>query len=105
MEVATAKQFGYNMGIKLIRGAYMLEERDLAQKGGYESPVFESIEDTHKCYNDNMSHIINNMTEKDMMLVASHNTESVDIATNLIDERDFKSNNRVVFGQLRGFSD
>ena len=30
MEVACAKQFGFNLGVKLIRGAYMLEERELA---------------------------------------------------------------------------
>jgi proline dehydrogenase len=51
LEVATAKQYNYNLGIKLIRGAYMNEERELAQKGNYESPVWDSIEDTHKCYN------------------------------------------------------
>jgi len=31
LEVATAKKLGYNLGIKLIRGAYMNEERKLAQ--------------------------------------------------------------------------
>jgi len=30
MEVEAAKQAGFNMGIKLIRGAYMMEERELA---------------------------------------------------------------------------
>jgi hypothetical protein len=29
-EVATSKILGYNLGIKLIRGAYMNEERELA---------------------------------------------------------------------------
>jgi len=40
--------------VKLIRGAYMNEERRLANENKYESPIWESIEDTHKCYNDNM---------------------------------------------------
>jgi len=73
MEVSCAKEYGFNLGIKLIRGAYMLEERELAQNGGYESPVFDSIEETHKCYDENMSHIISNMKESDKILVASHN--------------------------------
>ena len=30
MEVRSSKAFGYNLGIKLIRGAYMNEERELA---------------------------------------------------------------------------
>eukprot|EP00352_Strombidinopsis_acuminata_P004592 CAMPEP_0176369450 /NCGR_PEP_ID=MMETSP0126-20121128/23296_1 /TAXON_ID=141414 ORGANISM="Strombidinopsis acuminatum, Strain SPMC142" /NCGR_SAMPLE_ID=MMETSP0126 /ASSEMBLY_ACC=CAM_ASM_000229 /LENGTH=71 /DNA_ID=CAMNT_0017728091 /DNA_START=1228 /DNA_END=1443 /DNA_ORIENTATION=- len=50
-EVATANKLGYNLGIKLIRGAYMNEERDLAKKLDNESPVWDSIEDTHACYN------------------------------------------------------
>jgi len=31
MEVRASQEFDYNMGIKLIRGAYMNEERELAQ--------------------------------------------------------------------------
>jgi hypothetical protein len=30
LEVRCSKTYGYNLGIKLIRGAYMLEERHLA---------------------------------------------------------------------------
>lgn len=105
MEVACAQEFDYNLGVKLIRGAYMNEERELAQAQGVESPVWESIEDTHKCYDDNLAHIITNMSEKDMILVASHNTDSVNLATSLIDDLGCKADNRVRFGQLRGFSD
>lgn len=61
MEVKASKVFKYNLGVKLIRGAYMNEERELALKGNYESPVWDSMEETHKCYNDNMTHIISNM--------------------------------------------
>jgi proline dehydrogenase len=49
-EVETSKILGYNLGIKLIRGAYMNEERTLAKEFNYESPIFESMEETHKCY-------------------------------------------------------
>ena len=30
MEVAASQLIGYNLGVKLIRGAYMNEERELA---------------------------------------------------------------------------
>lgn len=92
MEVAAAKAYGFNLGVKLIRGAYMMEERELAAKGGFESPVFDSIEETHDCYNNNMEHIIKNMTDKDMILVASHNVDTVAIATGLVDDLGFKEN-------------
>jgi hypothetical protein len=34
LEVAASKALGFNLGIKLIRGAYMVEERSLAEKHG-----------------------------------------------------------------------
>ena len=32
LEIECSKRLGYNLGIKLIRGAYMNEERTLAKK-------------------------------------------------------------------------
>ena len=61
MEVKASKAFGFNLGIKLIRGAYMNEERELAQSKGLESPVWDDIEATHKCYDDNVQTIITSM--------------------------------------------
>jgi proline dehydrogenase len=40
-----------------------------------------------------------------MILVASHNVETVEIAKRLTEDCGFKTNPRVRFGQLRGFSD
>jgi len=53
-EVQTSKILGYNLGVKLIRGAYMSEERALALENNYESPVWDTMEDTHKCYDSNV---------------------------------------------------
>jgi len=76
----------------------MNEERELAKKGNYESPVWDTIEETHKCYNQNMEHIIRNMTKQDMMFVASHNVDTIELAKKLVVERDLKSSERVRFG-------
>lgn len=76
----------------------MNEERELAHKGNYESPVWDTIEDTHKCYNQNMEHIIKNMTKNDMLFVASHNVDTIELAKRLIVERDLKDANCVRFG-------
>lgn len=46
-EVECSKALGYNLGIKLIRGAYMTEERSLALEQGKDSPVWDSLEETH----------------------------------------------------------
>jgi proline dehydrogenase len=95
---------GYNIGIKLVRGAYMNEERQLAKDLGYESPIWDSIEETHKCYNDNLHFIIEKLDKNDMLFVASHNVDSVEIAKKLVEQRDIKDG-RVRFGQLKAFSD
>ena len=61
MEVEASKMFGFNLGIKLIRGAYMMEEREIADKKGIESPVWDDIDATHNCYNSNMEYLIRHM--------------------------------------------
>jgi proline dehydrogenase len=103
-EVATSKILGYNLGIKLIRGAYMNEERGLAQEYHYESPIWDSLEETHKCYNDNLRHIIENLNKNSLLLIACHNTDSVKIAQDKIEEHSI-SDSRIRFAQLKGFSD
>ena len=96
-EVEASKVLGYNLGVKLIRGAYMNEERDLATKNNYESPVWDTIDDTHSCYNDCMTHVIENLPENSMLFIASHNIDSVEVAKNLIREKKF-DDHRVRFG-------
>ena len=105
MEVRAAQEHGHNLGVKLIRGAYMNEERTLAEEQGVESPVWDSLEETHACYNASMEHIIRNLGDDDQLFVASHNTETCDLAMGIIEELDIKGDHRVRFGQLKGFSD
>ncbi len=82
----------------------MNEERRLAQAGSYDSPVHETIEDTHSCYNTNLKLLAENLKAKDRFFIGSHNLESVDIAKNLIVKHNL-NDGRVTFGQLKGFSD
>ena len=96
MEVATSKVLGYNLGIKLIRGAYMMEERRLAEKHGYESPIWDKLEHTHKCYNESMIHILENLTQDGMILIASHNFDTVQLAKDKMTELGI-SDSRVRF--------
>lgn len=81
----------------------MNEERALATEQGHESPVWDDIEGTHACYNGSMTHIIEEMTERDLLFVASHNQDTCEMAMELVDERGLQE--RVRFGQLKGFSD
>lgn len=79
-EVQTSKILGYNLGVKLIRGAYMSEERALALENNYESPVWDTMEDTHKCYDSNVKHVIENIQPSSRCIIASHNVDSCEKA-------------------------
>jgi len=103
-EVAASQVLGYNLGIKLIRGAYMNEERGLAKESNNESPVWDTIDETHACYNEAMTHVIGNLQPNSMLFVATHNQATVDQAKALIRQNEF-GDHRVRFGQLKAFSD
>lgn len=66
----------------------MNEERRLAEEHKYESPVWNTIDETHLCYNTNMTHLINNAEANDMIFVASHNSDSVDLAKKTLLENE-----------------
>ena len=53
----------------------MVSERQRAQKQGYPSPIHDTIEDTHACYDGNVQMALEAMArgEKVELLVASHN--------------------------------
>lgn len=82
--------------MKLVRGAYMNEERKLAREKGYESPVHDSIENTHNNYNTNFLNILINAKSTDRIFVASHNVETVNLAKKMITEK--KTLAKVTFG-------
>jgi proline dehydrogenase len=71
---------GYNLGVKLIRGAYMNEERALAAENNYESPIWDSMDETHTCYNNVVKHVIDNIQPQSRCIIASHNVESCEAA-------------------------
>lgn len=61
LEVERCKRVKIGFGIKLIRGAYMGEERRLADSLNYESPIWDTIQDTNVAYNTNISRILENL--------------------------------------------
>ena len=100
-----AKEKGFKIGMKLVRGAYMEKERERAEKMGYEDPIWESKELTDKNFNDTLTYMMNNL--EDMSVYSgSHNEESAYHLMDLIDKKGIDRNDsRVWFGQLLGMSD
>ena len=50
-DMKRASNEGWIWGAKTVRGAYMHQERALAAEQGYDSPIHDTIQDTHQNYN------------------------------------------------------
>lgn len=104
-EIQRCRLLGINVGIKLVRGAYMVEERRLAEKHGYPSPIWNDLKGTHDSYNSSMLYAFDHIKEQDQLFLGSHNQETIEIAMQTIKEKPHLADGRVSFGQLKGFSD
>lgn len=42
----------FHLGVKLVRGAYMVMERERAARKGVPSPIWDTVDQTHAAYNE-----------------------------------------------------
>lgn len=100
-----AKEKGFKIGMKLVRGAYMEKERERAEEFGYKDPICANKAATDTMYNDVLVYMMENIN--DMAIFAgTHNEDSSYLFMNLIDKYNFNKNDkRIWFGQLYGMSD
>lgn len=100
-----AKEKNFILGAKLVRGAYMENERLRAATKGYPSPIHADKESTDRDYNEAVKYCIDNIDEI-ATIVASHNEESNLYATRLMEEKGLAHDHpHVHFSQLYGMSD
>jgi hypothetical protein len=114
-DVNRAAQKGYSFGIKLVRGAYMVSERERAMRLGIKSPIHPTIEETHKAYNAALEFIIERQSKLPKtqdtvrglsLVVASHNHRSIDFTCELMEKYGIpRQGGFVSFGQLLGMQD
>ncbi len=104
-----ARNEGYRFGAKLVRGAYMEQERDRAAKMGYEDPINVSYQATTDMYEASFIHCLEAIKQNPgsvNIMVASHNEDTVRFAVRKMDEYGVKPNDKTVcFGQLYGMCD
>jgi len=99
-----AREKGFHIGMKVVRGAYMEKERDRAQEKGYESPICSDKQATDINYD---AAIVYMMEHPNMGLFAgTHNEESTYLVMDLAKKHQIKKEDkRLWFGQLYGMSD
>lgn len=104
-EYALAKDKGYKLGIKFVRGAYMEKERERALKMGYPSPIHPTKADTDKAFNDAQEFAFNHI-DTISIFCGTHNEDSVNKLCQLMHDAGVKNNDRrITFSQLLGMSD
>lgn len=102
-DIENGRKDGYAVGAKLVRGAYMDSEREHALLMGNSDPINDTIEDTHKCYNDAIKILLDEIYQGNgsSIMIATHNEESILYASQLMEERGLASNHeKVYFAQL-----
>jgi len=100
-----ADQRDFILGAKLVRGAYMENERKRASEMNYPSPIQPNKESCDRDYNEAVKFSIGHL-DKIALIVASHNDYSNLYTTQLLDEKSLPHNHpHVHFSQLYGMSD
>ena len=103
--IDAARERGFILGIKLVRGAYMEKERKRALKNGYPSPIHIDKQSCDKDFDAGVSLCIDNL-EHVSVLVASHNENSNRLAVQKMEQLNIPLNHsHVSFSQLYGMSD
>lgn len=102
-EDAQAK--GYNLGAKIVRGAYMEKERAKAIELGIESPIHETKKDTDTDYDQAVRFCVKHYQSMATCL-ASHNLKSNLLQAEMIEQNQIQRNHpNLNFCQLLGMSD
>jgi len=100
-----AKEQGFKVGMKLVRGAYMEKERERAEEKGYKDPICVDKKATDKMFNDVMMYMFENIGDM-AIFSGTHNEKSSYLLMDLIANSSLaKDDDRIWFGQLYGMSD
>ncbi|NYJ28809.1 proline dehydrogenase family protein [Allomuricauda sp. ARW1Y1] len=100
-----AKEEGFKIGAKVVRGAYMEKENDRAEEKGYESPICKNKRLTDENFDAAIDYMMEHL-EDFSIFSGTHNEKSTLKLVDLMEKRGIESNDgRIWFGQLFGMSD
>jgi len=103
--IGKARDKGYFIGFKLVRGAYMEKESERAKQLGYPNPIQNDKQSSDNDYNNALSYCFEN---RDIvsLCAGTHNETSSMILVRLMEEAGLPNNDsNCWFAQLFGMSD
>nr|DBA22943.1 TPA: hypothetical protein GDO54_013928 [Pyxicephalus adspersus] len=107
-DVELSRREGWHFGAKLVRGAYMQQERSRAAEVGYEDPINPTYEKTNEMYHRCLDYVLEEIrhNRKANVMVASHNEDTVKFTMKRMNELGiYPEEKKVYFGQLLGMCD
>lgn len=107
-DVERSRRENWHFGAKLVRGAYMQQERSRAAEVGYEDPINPTYEKTNEMYHRCLDYVLEEIRQnrKANVMVASHNEDTVKFTLKRMDELGiYPEDKKVYFGQLLGMCD
>jgi proline dehydrogenase len=100
-----AKEKGYKLGLKLVRGAYMEKERERALQMGYPSPIQPTHEASNRDFDATVEYCVKHHLEIEFC-AGTHNEESCHLLVRLMALNNIPANDQGIwFSQLLGMSD
>ena len=100
-----AKEQGFIVGAKIVRGAYLEKENQRASKMGYLSPICENKEATDVNYNGVLTYCLAHI-EDISVFIGTHNEVSNYLALQVMEDKGIeRDDDRVWFSQLFGMSE
>ena len=100
-----AKEQGYFIGYKIVRGAYMEKERKRAEERNYPDPIQPNKQASDDNYNAGIDFVMANL-DKVSAFFGTHNEKSSELVMDKMQANNLEHNNpHIYFGQLYGMSD
>ncbi len=100
-----ALKHNYQLGIKLVRGAYMEKEAARAIEKGYTNPIQPDKQSSDNDYNEALRFCVERIDRLNIC-AGTHNENSSMLLVQLMQQKNIRPNdNRIYFSQLFGMSD
>lgn len=103
--IQQSKDKGYQLGVKVVRGAYLEKETDRAEEMGYKNPMQPDKVSTDRDYDEALRLCVAHIDHVHLC-AGTHNEKSSLLLTQLMKEKGLPNDHpHILFSQLLGMSD